>query len=169
MSELRRVKFFVALLYSHEDESAIAQLTSEFGTVDIVSREFEFVETDYYENEMGRNLRRRFHSFETLRVESDLVLFKKFAARIEAKYSKEGKRTVNIDPGYLDFYKVVLASSKYAGHRIYIGNGVYADMILLFEKGKYKPFSWTFPDFRSGKYDQWLLAVRKKFKMQVNQ
>ena len=73
-------------------------------------------------------------------------------------------RRVNIDPGYMDYYKIVLASFKEGPQKIYLGEGVYADPILLFYEGEYVPFQWTFPDFKAGIYAEDFRAIRALYK-----
>jgi len=43
---------------------------------------------------------------------------------------------------------LVLASHKSAGHRVYLGDGVYADLQLWHVYGEFKPLTWTYPDYR---------------------
>jgi len=72
--------------------------------------------------------------------------------KVEQDFSENGKRLVNIDPGYLDFHKVVLASDKERGQKIYLGNGIYADPTLYYSKGRFHPYDWSLPDFKEETY-----------------
>lgn len=159
-------KLFFAALYRDgvDFERAAAMLSERFGPADFVSRPFDFDETDYYRSEMGDGLKRSFISFEGLVSPSALVPAKLFAEEAEALFSRGGGRAVNLDPGYVDFAKVVLASFKAAPHKLYLSDGVYADLTLLYSKGAFRPFDWTFPDFRSGRYHASLLRMRDLYK-----
>lgn len=166
LSPAPRVKLFAGILCRDQElvERAKKALEEILGDVDYVSpaRPFDF--TTYYEAEMGAGLSRVFFSFERLADPADLVEIKLRTNTIEEELSGGRKRSINIDPGYLDFCKVVLASAKHGAQKIYMGRGIYADMTLLYEKGAFRPLPWCFPDFRSGRYDDILLAIRTLFK-----
>ena len=78
---------------------------------------------------------------------------------VSSKNRKSGRR-VNIDPGYLDGARLVLASTKDNAHRIYLGEGIFAEVTLCRRKNTWVGFPYTFPDFRSGVYDAFLDDVR---------
>jgi len=84
------------------------------------SAKYDFTFTDYYDDEMGENLKKQFLSFEKLIMPDQLADIKNSTNEIETKYSIEGKRTVNLDPGYLEESKLILASTKNFSHRIYL-------------------------------------------------
>ncbi|MDD3642248.1 MAG: DUF4416 family protein, partial [Candidatus Krumholzibacteria bacterium] len=141
------VKHVAALLLSRgiEADRVIAGgLDRLAGPVDYRGPERPFEETDYYEREMGPGLRRLFVSFEPLGEATSLVRIKLAAARLEAGFSEGGRRRVNIDPGYIDYFKLVLASFKEGPQKIYLGEGVWADPVLLFGDGAWRPLPWSF-------------------------
>lgn len=162
------VKLFVVSL--HRDlsvlEGAVEQFKIAWGETDFVSEDFVFDETDYYEPEMGSGLLRRFYSFAQLISPDRIVEAKLDCNRIEDHWLREGRRQVNLDAGYLDTYKLILASAKFGGQKIYLRDGIYADMTLTMYKGKWESFVWGFPDFKSGKYDQVLRQIRDLYKTQ---
>jgi hypothetical protein len=163
------VKLFVGVLYSDAAllSKAKARLIEAWGSVDFESEPIPFDITDYYNAEMGSGIARVLWSFERLIRPDELVRAKLFSNEIEAALAIDGKRKVNIDPGYLDHYKVVLASAKFGGQKIYLSEGIYGDIVLWYEKGKFKPFIWGFPDFKSGRYDASLLEIRRRYHTQV--
>ena len=163
------VKYFVGALFSSEQllKNAIKSLEAEFGIFDIESGTFPFTGTDYYDNEMGIPIFRKFYSFNDLKSPGFLSEAKQISNEIELILAVNGRRKVNLDIGYLDYDKVVLASAKYGIHKIYLDQGIYADMALHYEKGDFIPYSWAFMDFRSGDYYPFFLKVRRKYKSQV--
>ncbi|MDQ7823542.1 MAG: DUF4416 family protein [Candidatus Eremiobacteraeota bacterium] len=160
------VKLFAGVLYRDEAFFSHARqaLEEAFGPADYVGSPLAFDPTDYYEEEMGRGLMRRFLSFERLMDPGSLASVKLHTNSIEDTLSDRGRRAVNIDPGYLDYRKVVLASAKYGPHKIYVGQGIYADLTLIYGKGRFSPLEWSFPDFRDGRYDGILMEIRTLFK-----
>ena len=163
------VKLFVVTL--HRDQSilanAIAKLSGEFGPVDYESTDFPFDITDYYESEMGKNLFRRFYSFQELILPDRIVNIKLKCMEIEREFAVDSRRAVNLDPGYMDTYKLVLASAKYGGQKIYLRDGIYADMTLTMYRRKWESFLWGFPDFKSGIYEAVLNQIRDTYKKQL--
>jgi hypothetical protein len=135
--------------------------------VDFVGSRHPFDVTDYYEEEMGANLTRRIVAFSGPHCADVLVGGKLACIELEKGLSTEGKRTVNLDVGYLDHNKIVLASTKEAGQKIFIDSGIYADLVARYARGKYNPFEWTFPDFKDGRYDEEFATVRKLLLSQV--
>lgn len=145
---------------------AEARLTVEFGEIEIRSEVFDFDVTDYYEVEMGHGLKRVFYSFKSLIDPGDIVDIKIAAVRIEKEVSREGSRTVNLDPGYMDFNKLILVSAKFLAQKVYLRKGVYADPTIYYDKG-WKVYDWAFPDFKSGRYNDFFLEVRNLYKAKM--
>lgn len=160
------VKLFVGILYSDKAllKKARETLIERFGPVDFVSEPIPFDVTDYYRNEMGDPIRRIFVSFQDLIDPGRLAEIKIRANEIEDRLAVDGQRKVNLDPGYMDVCKVVLASAKYNGQKIYLSQGIYADPTLHYEKGHFHPYPWSFPDFKTGAYEKIFLRIRELFK-----
>ena len=139
------------------------ELTSAFGPMDIITSWMRFDYTNYYESEMGSPLFRRLATFQTLVKQGDLAEIKLTTNRFEEKWSRNGRRTVNIDPGYLLHERFVLASAKNFSHRIYIGHGIYADLTLVYQNGDFKKLPWTYPDYADKPIITFLTNVRNKY------
>jgi len=132
------------------------------------SQENPFDQTDYYSTEMGEGLKRCFLSVKGLQSLEFSAEWKLKTVEIEEQLSDKGKRKINLDPGYLDFSRVVFLSGKEGSHKIYLRNGVWADLVLLKDKGGYRNFPWTFPDIRTGSYDDFFLQLRAEFKKEIS-
>jgi hypothetical protein len=129
-----RVKLFAGLLAPDEESfhNAEATITERWGKIDHRGPILPFTYTDYYAPEMGKTLMRRWVSFETLIEPSQLAGIKRYSNEVEDSFACSGKRVVNIDPGYLALSKIVLASTKDFSHRIYLSDGIYAEITLLY-------------------------------------
>jgi hypothetical protein len=161
------VKLIAAVLVSRLfdfEGQLLPGLEERFGRIDYRGEPHPFDGTDYYEDEMGPGLNRVIISFQPLRSPTEIVQAKLDTAAIEEDLAVEGGRRVNIDPGYMDYYKIVLASFKEGPQKIYLGEGVYADPVLLYYDGEYAPLQWTFPDFKAGVYREDFRAIRALYK-----
>jgi hypothetical protein len=144
-------------------EPLVAEITSIYGSPDIISDWMSFDYTAYYESELGSPLYRRLLAFETLIDQQDLAAIKLTTNRLERTYSRHRKRRVNIDPGYLLYERFVLASGKNYSHRIYIGRCIYADLTLIYRNGAFETLPWTYPDYADQPIRRFLERVRNKY------
>jgi len=167
------VKLVAGMISRFDDafQLAEAELPKRFGPVDSRSPEFPFDLTDYYNGEMGGDLKRRFLSFVPLVMPDDLADIKLQANQIEHDIATVREwpvqRPINIDPGYINSSKLVLATAKDYSHRIYIGRGIYGEVTLRFTKGRFEPWSWTYPDYRTEGYLTWFAEVRDLYLAQT--
>jgi hypothetical protein len=163
------VKLFCGLLAGKVQWLGRARelLEAEFGPVDLASEVWPFDFTDYYEREMGRDLKRQFLSFVRTMPPEDLAGIKLLTNELEKRLSREfsdgPERPVNIDPGYLNGKKVILATTKNYSHRIYLRDGIYAEVTLHWGGKEYEPWPWTYPDYRSEAYRKFFARVRERF------
>ncbi|MDW7680082.1 MAG: DUF4416 family protein [bacterium] len=162
------VKLICGVLFTNSELLIAAKkmMVEKYGEIDFESHAFRFDVSEYYRPEMGWPIDRLFWSFEKLINPGELAQIKIDSNAIEESLAVDGKRQVNLDVGYLDYDKIVLASAKYNWQKIYLDLGIYADLTLRYEKGKYFAFPWSFPDFKSGQYDLTLLRIRELFKRQ---
>ena len=163
MTTAPHIKLFVAVLASPDVERGlvVSILSEVFGSVDYVGEPHTFDVTDYYSEEMGSHLVRFFVGFTGPHHADILVPGKRACLELEKGLSADGKRTVNLDLGYLDHHKVVLASTKGAAHKLFLSDGIYGDLVARYAQGSYRPFEWSFPDFKDGRYNTGLEALRR--------
>jgi hypothetical protein len=162
-------KLFVSVIsaFPQRIASALTELADRHGAMDFVSAVLPFEYTDYYYAELGRPLVRRFASFLTLIQQDDLPLIKEATNKLEVRSSSGGRRSVNVDPGYLVAERFILGTGKNYAHRIYLSRGIYADLTLVFRQGEYRPLPWTYPDYTEAKFRGWLKALRQKYLLQL--
>ncbi len=141
----------------------LLEISKNFSEIMDVSEIVPFSWTYYYEREMGKGLLRCFLSFKGLVDQDELPDIKHVSMDIEEKWSIEGKRTINIDPGILTAERLVLATTKNYTHRIYLRNGIYADLSLIYQNKSFKELPWTYPDYRSDLCIDFLMKARKKY------
>lgn len=131
----------------------LLELSVFFGEVILRSRPFPFDMSSYYEPEMGTGLDRTWFCFSRLRDPSELPGWKRFCSGVEEAWSDGSGRTVNLDPGYLDHGKLVLASFKPAPDKVYMGEGVWAHTCLRYRFGDFCGPDHSFPDFIDGRFN----------------
>jgi hypothetical protein len=165
------VKLIVGLI--SKDEALFYKvadvLQKQFGAIDYKSNVYDFDYTDYYKKELGENLKRIFFSFKKLVMPDTINVIKLYTNRIEKTLGSPGLRKVNIDPGYLDLAKLVLATTKDFSHRIYLGKGIYAEVTLIYKNGCFQPLDWTYPDYRTQNYITTFNKIRDIYHRQANE
>lgn len=142
-------------------------LENKFGTADKETDFLDFSCTSYYEKELGKNLKRKFLSFEKLIMPNKNYRIKLYTNRIERKLSENRARTINIDPGYISLTKLVLFTTKNRSHRIYIDRGIFADLELGFANKSFRAHEWTYPDYRTKEYTDFFNSVRAVYLTQI--
>jgi hypothetical protein len=154
---------FMGLLYNQNvDFSHLLQtLERQFGSVWKQSPPYAFYETNYYNTEMGNAIQRIYVAFKKLIRMEELTDIKLHTNRMETDmFSREHKRNANIDPGYITSAKVVLATTKNNQHRVYLRDGIYAEVTLRFRKKSFTPWEWTYKDYRRAETIQFFNSVR---------
>lgn len=142
-------------------------LSLHFGKIDLESATLPFTYTNYYEKEFGTNLKRKFLSFQKLIPPEKLAQIKIYTNSLEKKSSKGSLRSINIDPGYLDLAKLVLATTKDYKHRIYLAMGIYAEITLSYQGNSFTPGECTYPDYRTKEYIQIFNQARDVYAKQI--
>ncbi len=158
-------KLVISLFMNDKEilDKVLPQLEVKFGVFDIISPWFDFDYTDYYYREMGDPLFRRVVVFKELIRQSALAKIKLATNLLEKQWETNGKRSLNIDPGYLLLSRFILATGKDYSHRIYIGSGIYGDLTLVYKKGEFQTLEWSYPDYASAEMHDFLEEVRGKY------
>lgn len=163
------VKLIAGFIFKYDSAFDKAKLTLEkkFGKIDFQSRIIEFNYTDYYEKEFGSPLKRKFVSFKKLIPPESLAEIKNITNKIEKRLSKKSLRQVNIDPGYIELSKLVLASTKDYVHRIYLGRGIHAEITLFFQNHTFRPWEYTYRDYKTEEYISVFNQIREIYEKQA--
>ncbi|HUY93072.1 MAG TPA: DUF4416 family protein [Pirellulales bacterium] len=157
-----------AVTSRHPDALAWANRRAQeaWGPLGLVSPVFDFTETDYYRLAMGERLKKQFLAFQRPFDPAELAEIKLATNAWEAEYTEEAghaePRPLNLDPGYLTPAKLVLASTKDHSHRIYLSQGVYAEVTLHYQSGAWQPREWTYPDYRRADFHEFFLQLRRE-------
>lgn len=159
-------RLLVSAIYREEDcfRQLLPALEARLGPVGRTSGPFPFDRTDYYEREMGAPLSRRFVVMERLVPRDALAAAKIDAEELEGELSVNGRRTVNLDPGLLTEENYLLATGKNYSHRVYLRDGVFADLALVYRKGAFHPLPWTYPDLASDGIRAFLAEAREELR-----
>lgn len=160
-----KVKLFLAIMYHTQEarDKAMSKFIARYGepekgTVTLEVNKY----TKYYDGEMGIGLKKDYIVFEKLIDRTTLPDIKEFTNFIEDDFAKNGMRTVNLDPGYISRDKLVLASTKNFFQRVYLAKGIYAEITMHFRRGRFRYFSWTYPDYKFPEVIKLLEKARAK-------
>ena len=154
------------------------ELIKRFGEVDIESNDQPFNFTDYYKEEIGENIIQKLLSFSTLIRQDELAEIKIITNDLEnnnidkniKKNTTYYKRKINLDPGYIILDKYILASTKNGPSRIYLDQGIYAEITLRFINKTFVPCDeYTYPNYKTSEYIDFLNSVRLKYKLQLRE
>lgn len=143
-------------------------LEEQFGPILEMSEAAPFTFTDYYDQEMGSQPQRFFLVFEDLYEPSLLAEAKVITNALERRFSKEGQRFINLDPGLLSAANLILATTKNRPHRIPLSKGIYAEVTLYYEKAQFNALPWTYADYRSEAFRLLFKRYRSEYLSVIN-
>ena len=157
---------FIGTLFSDKTifDQVLPLLQDKFGNILFQSSTQPWKYSDHYNKELGSQIYRNFIFFDEVIDPSTLADIKLLTNDIEAIYSQDGKRRVNIDPGYITLAKVVLASTKNYSHRIYLGKGIYAELALFYKNQQFIAMPYTYNDYKDQTYLVMFMKVRNLLK-----
>lgn len=149
-------KFFFAITLPENSCHAAAEeaVVQRWGPIDLHSELYCFSDyTHYYQEEMGRPLWKYFLTLERPLAMDSLVEVKLFAEGLQTRFARVAgppvRRTINLDPGYITSWNLVLSTVKNYAHRIYLREGIYAEVTLVFKDHRFQTLPWTYPDYAS--------------------
>ena len=169
IGKANRVKLFCGIISADFEitEKALEKLENKFGAIDLHSEIVPFDFTSYYNAEMGQELKRFWVSFQRLVFADELAAIKVFSNSAEESFAVGGKRLINIDPGYINPANIILASTKDFSHRIYLSQGIYAEVTLIYKKEDFIKLPWSYPDYTCAAAKNFLLKARKDLIMRL--
>lgn len=165
-----KAKLVVAVIINGKTnfDELLALLSQKFGEAERLSPWYDFDFTTYYEPEMGAPLYRRFIVFKEPVAQETLPGIKLWTNGIENSFlNQNGKRRVNLDPGYLTLERFILATGKNFTHRVYLRDGIFADLTLVYTKGGFQVLPWTFPDYATETIRNFLAEVRQAYYLEM--
>jgi hypothetical protein len=144
---------------------ACQQASRLWGPVQLASEVFAFEYTGYYEATMGTGLKKVLFAFRDLVDPAMLAAAKHQTNDWEEQYRRQyggtEPRPLNLDPGYVTEAKLVLATTKDRDHRIYLAQGIYAEVTLHYQRDRgWQSRDWTYPDYRSATCHEFLTRCR---------
>lgn len=149
---IQPVLLFCGLLYTQRKyrTNAVAQLSEHYGDILHFSDVLPFSQySKYYDEEMNGEVLREWILFKQPVTPENLYEKKLETCSIEDSMRQTGKRNVNIDPGIISLSTVQLLTTKDYAHRIYLAEGIYAEVTFMFHKNEYEYLRWTYPDYKS--------------------
>ena len=165
--DFEREKLIIGIIYTTDEnyERIIKILTDKFGAIDFMTDEFSFTKefSNYYDDELGGEARRKILSFETLVDPAMQADIKTFTNSVESDFSIDGNRKINLDPGFLSHGRLLLATTKKTGFRIPLKDGIYTELTLFYARGAWQKLPWTYRDYQSERVQKFLTEVRKKY------
>jgi len=167
------VKLICGFIFANQNvlQQAVERLQVRLGNIDAHSEIFPFTHSSYYRQEMGPDLGRLFVAFERLIRCEQLPEIKILSNGLEENLAVSSagrlKRRINIDPGYLEASKLVLASTKNFSHRIYLGRGIYGEVTLQYRADRFHPLPWTYPDYQDPQVLDFLKRTRRAYMKRI--
>jgi hypothetical protein len=167
----KKVKLFCGIISADEEikQKSFLLLKEKFGQIDFISEIMPFDFSNYYNPEMGNNLKRFWISFGRLISRAELAEIKVFTNSIEDGFAIDSKRQINIDPGYITPANVILATTKDYSHRIYLDKGIYGEITTIYQKNGYIKLPWSYPDYLSSVAVDFLLKSRADLMRQLRE
>jgi Tol biopolymer transport system component len=168
VKKVDEVKLVITVFSSQKEliKKVKGVLIKKFGPLDYESYDLKLV-TDYYKQELGPDLIRQFYAFKRLIKRDKIAEIKLYTNKLEDRFKANGKRRINIDPGYLSLGKFILTTSKNQQQRIYLKKGIFAECALRYVGKSFTTWPWTYPDYATEEYCKVLNEIREVYFRQI--
>jgi hypothetical protein len=146
---------FVAVISSDEavTQWAVGRITEHWGATAEISPPQSFEAGGYYQAEMGARLSKILVALAQPQDPAGLAQWKTqtngWEREAATEFAGPQVRPLNLDPGYITQAKLVLATAKDRDHRIYLRDGIFAEVTLSYVGGRWIDHRWTYPDYRT--------------------
>jgi len=144
-----------------------------FGPIGLESALYPFDHTAYYAATMGSGLQKQLWVFERLIPLDSLAVHKVATIQLEMELAASGAfsetRPLNLDPGLLNLGKFMLATTKDKDHRIFLREGIFAEVTLRYCDKEFVPWSWTYADYREDHVRDFLNRAREYYKERLKE
>lgn len=144
------------------------RLSEAWGNVAIETPAFPFVASRFYEPTMGTDLIKVLLAFAPVAEPAELADWKHQTNAWEREFATQFltdlPRPLNLDPGYVTQAKLVLATTKDRDHRIYLRDGMFAEVTLSLTGGHWVSHRWTYPDYQSEDVIEFVAACREQLR-----
>ena len=165
--EFEKEKLIIGVIYCDLEvySQAVAILTEEFGEIDGESERFSFSReySSYYDTELGGEGMRVILSFKEPVDPARQAEIKIFTNEIEKRFTRNGGRLINLDPGLISHGRLTLATTKETGFRIPLSDGIYSELTLFYARGGWHKLPWTYRDYQSERVQKFLTKARKSY------
>ncbi|MDG2222567.1 MAG: DUF4416 family protein [Rubripirellula sp.] len=173
MSETRFIEpvvRFCGVITRHPESHdwAIETLSQQWGNVLLESPPIAFEAGGYYTSTMGAGLQKRLVALEGFQDPGGLADWKHQTNQWERDYAGQSEhaeqRPLNLDPGYLTQAKLVLATTKDRDHRLYLRDGMFAEVTLTYVGKRWNHHRWSYPSYRSEEVAQFASDCRQQLR-----
>ncbi len=163
----------VAVITKEGDDAvfdwAIERLRDQWGAIAEIAPPAPFVAGGFYTPQMGQPLRKTLVAFEAPTDPEPLAKWKSQSNQWEfeaaQRFGNDGSpRPLNLDPGYVTQAKWVLATVKDRDHRIYLRDGIFAEVTLNYVGGQWVHHRWTYPDYRTAAVADFASRCRQRLR-----
>jgi hypothetical protein len=166
---------FCAVITRHPSarQWAMDHLQRQWGGIQCASAPIPFEAGGYYTPTMGSDLIKTLIAWEGFQDPAELADWKHQSNAWEEAYAAESDdpetRPLNLDPGYVTQAKLVLATTKDRDHRIYLRDGMFAEVTLTYVGKRWQHHRWSYPSYRTEEVASFASECRKRLRAHLKE